>query len=537
MKRFACFSLLALCLTAATASFATVIHVPADYVQIHDAVQAAAAGDTVLVASGTYYDCSHETEGPGSTPACVIMKHGVTLRGSGVNNTIIDAQSLGRGIFVENVANCRIENLQVRGAYAAAYGAGILIRQVNGSVEVKDVRVTACTDGGVICINNASPTLRRLECTNNVAKQGGGLSIEEGSSPLVLDCTVTFNSAPSGAGVFIRANSNPVVSGCTISNNTIEAPFGQGAGLFVGESSPRISDCVITDNASRGNGGGVSYQLGSAGVIENCVITGNSVIDNYAYGAGMAIDSSSPLVQGCVIASNICSGVGSDAAGVYTLFSAEPTISYCTIAYNTTSGAGTCGGLMAHWGAAPTVDRSIIAFAKSGAGVVCDGGTPKVTCSDVYGNPGGDALCGPGSGNISADPLFCGGSSDMSLGAGSPCLSVCGGPIGARPHGCTGTGVDGPPTALELLGNHPNPFNPSTTIVFRLDAPGRTDVRVKDLTGRVVATLTLGDLPAGRHEAVWNGRDDSGRSVASGVYVYEVASGTARQSRRMILIK
>lgn len=535
MKRLA--SALGLLLMIVAPVSATVINVPADYALINDAVQAASPGDVVLVAAGTYTDCTHETEGPGTTPACVIMKSGVTLRGAGVEVTIIDAQGAGRGIFIEGRTNCKVENLQIRGAFAAAYGAGILMRQVGSTVEITDVKVTACTDGGVVCIDHASPTLTRLECSGNAAKQGGGLAIEEFSSPLVLDCTISGNQAPSGAGVFIRASSNPVLSGCAITGNSIDSPYGQGAGIFVGESSPRISNCEITDNTSRGNGGGVSFQLGSGGRLENCIITGNSVIDAYTYGAGVAVDSSSPVIEGCVIVNNTCVGVSSDGAGVHTLFSPAPTLRYCTIAYNTTSTAGVCGGLMSQWSSNPTVERCIITNAVSGAGIVCDGGAPIISCSNVFGNPGGNVVCGSSANNISSDPLFCGGASDLSLQAGSPSLNVCGGPIGARPYSCGTTAVNTPRPPVELLGNHPNPFNPSTTIVFRLDLPGRADVRIRDLSGRTVATLTLGDLPAGRHEAVWNGRDESGHAVGSGVYLYELESLGTRHTRRMILIK
>ena len=143
-----------------------------------------------------------------------------------------------------------------------------------------------------------------------------------------------------------------------------------------------------------------------------------------------------------------------------------------------------------------------------------------------------------GGGNISADPQFCSNGS-RALTAGSPCLSVCGGAIGANPYECDGvsTGVDAPRVAARLLGNHPNPFNPSTTISFELDAPAVATVRILNVAGDVVATLTLGDLPAGRHAAVWNGRDASGRPAASGVYLYELQALGTRQTRQMILIK
>jgi len=526
-----CFQLLAGAAAAAT------INVPGDFAQIHDAVQAAQAGDVVLVAPGTYADCTHETEGPGSTPACVIMKEGVILRGSGQAATIIDAQGLGRGVFVEGLETGAVEDLQVRNSYAPNYGSGILVRTTGPDFTISDVTVQDCGDGGVILINQAHATLRRLTIQDNVAKQGGGLSIEENSRPRVEDCQILRNQAPSGAGVFIRAGSDAFLRGCVIDANVIDSPFGQGGGIFIGESSPTILRCDITNNVGRGNGGGVAYQLGSGGRMEACVIAANTVTDAFVNGAGLAVDSSDPVIEGCLIADNVLTGSGSDGAGVFCIFSPSPTLIHCTIDGNATAAGGEGGGVMVFFGAAPVLERCIVSNSTAGKGLFCNGGSMTVSCSDVFGNAGGDDLCGTDAGgNISADPAFC-GPDDYALGAGSACLDVCGGAIGAYPFGCTATDVGAPRAAARLLGNHPNPFNPSTTISFELDAPGAASVRIVNAAGDVVATLTLGDLPAGRHAAVWNGRDDAGRPAASGVYLYELEALGSRQTRQMILIK
>ena len=538
MPRTVCLYVLMFAAVAVVSASAAVINVPGDYALINEAVQAAQAGDIVEVAAGTYYDCTHETEGPGTTPACVIMKSGVTLRGAGTLATEINAQGLGRGIFVEAVSDCRIENLTVRSAFAAAYGAGILLRNVGRDVEIVDVRVTDCADGGVICYNNASPTLTRLACVDNVAKQGGGLAIEENSSPWVIDCEIRANQAPSGAGIFIRNGSDAYLSGCTISDNVLNADFGQGGGLFIGDSSPTLINCDIIGNSARGNGAGVAYQLGAGGSMIACRITDNTLHWNYTYGAGVEIDSPDPLIYGCIIANNLCLSASTDAPGVHCLFSPAPTLRNCTIADNESVSGGLAGGVMAQWGSAPVIEACIIANNVNGAGLYCDGASPVVSCTDIYGNDGGDAICGvDDGGNISLDPQFCGVDNYL-LQIGSPCASVCGGRIGAKPASCDYTGV---PNALRagahLLGNHPNPFNPRTTIVFRLDEPGSADVRIFDVAGRTVAALILGDLPAGRHEAVWDGNTEDGQQAASGVYFYELQALGTKQSRRMILVK
>jgi hypothetical protein len=76
------------------------------------------------------------------------------------------------------------------------------------------------------------------------------------------------------------------------------------------------------------------------------------------------------------------------------------------------------------------------------------------------------------------------------------------------------------PPARDLLApNVPNPFNPRTTLRFELTAGATVELAVFDMSGRRIATLAAGHRAAGRHEAEWQGRDDAGRSVPSGVYL------------------
>lgn len=85
---------------------------------------------------------------------------------------------------------------------------------------------------------------------------------------------------------------------------------------------------------------------------------------------------------------------------------------------------------------------------------------------------------------------------------------------------------------------HPNPFNPSTTIRFRLDRPGWTCLEVYGVDGRLVATLLDEQREAGEHTAVWNGVDQTGRPVASGHYLYRLrAPGGQRLVGHMTLVK
>lgn len=99
--------------------------------------------------------------------------------------------------------------------------------------------------------------------------------------------------------------------------------------------------------------------------------------------------------------------------------------------------------------------------------------------------------------------------------------------------------VDAPAagTATFFTDVHPNPFNPTTTIRFALPVAGSAKLAVYDVTGRLVRTLFDGDLGSGAHEAIWDGRDASGRGAASGVYLARLATGTDVSTVRVTLAK
>lgn len=105
------------------------------------------------------------------------------------------------------------------------------------------------------------------------------------------------------------------------------------------------------------------------------------------------------------------------------------------------------------------------------------------------------------------------------------------------PRDPTGVG-QGMATAFHLGANYPNPFNPDTRIQFSLPAGGSVELDVFDGRGRLVRRLIPGHHhSAGTHTALWDGRNDGGESVASGVYFYRLRAGGRLATRRMVLLK
>jgi hypothetical protein len=101
----------------------------------------------------------------------------------------------------------------------------------------------------------------------------------------------------------------------------------------------------------------------------------------------------------------------------------------------------------------------------------------------------------------------------------------------------TGDETPATPLATYLEQNYPNPFNPSTRITFGLQAPGNVSLRIYDAAGRLVRVLVNERREAGTYSETWNGLDDSGRAVASGVYFYGLMAGDFKETKKMVLLR
>jgi len=94
-----------------------------------------------------------------------------------------------------------------------------------------------------------------------------------------------------------------------------------------------------------------------------------------------------------------------------------------------------------------------------------------------------------------------------------------------------------PASVTRLKGNWPNPFNPSTTISFSLREASQTRVEIFNSKGQKVRTLLNDTKAAGDHSIVWNGKDDSGQELGSGIYFFRMQSGKYSSTRKMLLLK
>ena len=93
------------------------------------------------------------------------------------------------------------------------------------------------------------------------------------------------------------------------------------------------------------------------------------------------------------------------------------------------------------------------------------------------------------------------------------------------------------PRSSYLSANYPNPFNPETNIAFGLPQASYVTLCVYNIVGQRVNCIVSGEFAAGDYEVVWNGRDENGNPVGSGVYFYRLDAGEFTQTRKMTFMK
>jgi len=345
---------LALCLcifTSGLPAAATTIHVPADEPTIQAGIDAAGAGDIVLVASGTYYE--HD----------IVMKSGVTLMSeSGRATTTIDAQELGRVFYCENIgSSTTIQGFTITGGHANGSGedlsgGGMYCYAASPSISGCDFRGNSAMNrgGGINCIQFSSPVLTDVRFVGNSASfEGGGVSARSNSCPVFSACDFIDNVAPYGAAVFFLSNflctasftdvrfsgnlattyggaicsssATLTITGCLFSSNTAHS----GGAIFCARSSPHIEHSSFVGNS------GVNGSALHCRFVESIVEIEHTIIAFSPQGTAIdCLEDCSPTLVCC----DVCGNAGGDwvgciagQEGVNGNFSEDPL--FCTDCY------------------------------------------------------------------------------------------------------------------------------------------------------------------------------------------------------------
>jgi len=378
---------------------------------IQAAVDSCADGDEVLLAPGAY---TYATQGAAENSMVNIRKN-ITLRSeAGAASTILDAQSQpARPIRCHFPSVVLIDGLTLQGGnppFEGGSGAGG-IAIVGGTIQnciVRNNRTAMIGGGGGILAYRS--TVRDCIVENNLAGpdgNGGGIHITQGS---VVGCTITANTAggdPGGSGGGIYSDHSEIVD-CLIEGNLAGGPWG-GSGGGIDANGGSIRSCILLENVaegafSGGRGGGIGTTNIEPTLISECLFIGNRAgsTGSGRYGGAVQASSDKTIIERCTMIGN-SSGVG--------------------------------GGV---------IRNSIIANCTEGH--ACDIYT-SISCSVLFGNALGDAICGTdGGGNSTVDPQFCAvnpiASRNVALQSDSPCANAPGcGRIGSEPVGCDAVSI------------------------------------------------------------------------------------------------
>lgn len=264
-------------LVISTSGMASTIHVPADQPTIQAGIDAASAGDTVLVACGTYYE------------------HDITIdkvlvlwsEDQGPECVTIDAQQLGRCIFIDGVTGTikiigfTLTGGHVEGEYPDDKGGAIFCQNTSLSI-MRCIIVDnyAGDDGGGFFFTGQEVTWSFIsECTfirNSALDYGGAILATQSASPTLFGCTLVANSASFGGGVYCNNNTSPMIV------QSIIAFGSHGEAVYCDDAAPiSLECCDVYGNEGGDWVGCIADQIGVNGNISLDPLFCDFDMDNY----------------------------------------------------------------------------------------------------------------------------------------------------------------------------------------------------------------------------------------------------------------
>jgi hypothetical protein len=376
----------------------------------------------------------------------------------------------------------------------------------------------------------------------------------EDSTAMLIGLTIRNGKSDYGGGIYVR-NSSPHISRCVIADNIAEASNPTGGGIYLSNSHSVVSDCAIRANSAIGSntnngwGGGIGIYQGEV-KIENCSIHKNSATSNYA---GIGTANAIVSVTGCVITKNTSSSVGG-----FGCQDSDVRFINNTLANNKAS--GNHGGFY-FIRSSPVIRNSIIwnnANAITYSNFNGWGGTPDIACSDIQGGWSDLVL-------MDLEPMFEDTTDgNFQLTGGSPCIDA-GSPdttglqlpasdmngnrrvwdgnedgtpvidMGAYEYGSIPVGVeenDHPdnPGTFALLQSYPNPFNSITVIRFSLPKRSLASLKIYNIAGKEILNLKNDYYEIGTHQIAWVADHQP-----TGVYICRLVTEDWARSIKLIL--
>jgi len=513
---------------------ATTRKVPQEYATIQVAVNAAANGDTILVAEGTYLENIVITK-----KIILGSRYIIDKDTSHISKTILDG-----GIPTHPDSASVIRTFA--GSDTITVISGFTIR--NGKGTKLDLAGTAdWVTGGGILIFAGGATITYNSISNNTLNSalgvyGGGITVDPYLGPInywiidhnnitnnvITSLTIAPSLGAEGGGVWLTGN-----------------------GRFMNNV---VSGNIATSNGTHSAGGGISL-IGSSTVL----IANNNIRNNFANnGGGFWMGAATQTTRPSVTVQNnlVISNSGTSGAAM-NILSGDFKLINNTIAYNY---GDTAIKLFNFRGGLTFLLLNNIVWNPEFPGQIF----PIDLSVGSYNNVRSGMV---GTGNINTDPLFVPNNSMYPLSDSSRCIGAgstsalvgsltLNAPLfdyfnSARPRAADSNPdmgavendrsfpvtsvkeiVDGIPVSFDLNQNYPNPFNPTTSIGYALPFSAHVKLTIHDILGREIAILVSEEQTAGWKEVTWNAKD-----VSSGIYFYKLTTNNFVEIKKMMVLK
>ena len=543
-----------------------------------------------------FYDCTGTS---GSTPAMGLHGGGIFSSGSSpvirdcifTNNSADPYGGFGvGGAIVAYDGSPSIETCTFTGSLADLGGAVALFDPIDAMISGCEFQGNVCTGttsdkmGAAIYVQGGSLELVDNIFEGNGTTSTGGAIYAENTALIMTDNHFTGNQALARGGALTITGGTAILTGGSLTGNVSTTM--DGGALFAADGvDVTLRNVLLSANTSPSIGSAIS--LNSVGVIsvENCIFADN-VSNATSMGTLCILAGESLFYRNNVMVDNQGGGLG---GGV-----TSHTLDYNLFWNNGTDYVGLTPGANDLNAEPIFVDRIGGDYGVALHSPCLDRGDPDVSCCDVDGSRNDIGLCGGpeavfsapaavqgaektalGDGrqeitwtaNVEADMaeyVVYRASADVFIPSAGLVVATVAHPgnswIDETPDGGyylivpvddmgyvggyseklePATAVDDgdAPRFLAVTGVSPNPFNPSTTISFAVPRTAHVNVRIHDMRGRVVTTLVSAEMTAGRHQHVWDGRDDGGAVVATGVYLVRIHDGEHAVTAKLMLTK
>jgi len=445
----------------------------------------------------------------------------------------------------------------IEGNSGAENGGGVQVEySTNVTIEGGTIADNSATlYGGGVNSTRSEIDLKNIVFDHNSGVIGGGVGASDTSTVGVSGCSFQWNSGAIGGGVAAAAGVTDIHHNLFVGNNSSAT----GAAVYVSDATAgRVAGNTVDRNTSASGAGGLLVVSSDVEVFDN--IVANST------GHGISVGGSPSAWTGYNLVWNSSgndydgTGPGEGALSGDPVFADTTSDDYHLGAHSPAIDAGRPGaayqdpdqsrGDMGWYGShdspmdQPSYPKNLIALLESGDVVLRWDKNPELDVSQylVY----CDSVSGSKPTAFSFLTSVSAADSTVNVGTAGDSLYYVVGAVDTDGYasGYSNQTFAGPATGAgevayrnRLHQNVPNPFNPMTKISYELSVSSTVSLTVYDVRGHAVKRLADGPRARGVHTAAWDGTNDAGERVSSGIYFYRLDAGAFVQTRKMLLLK